>query len=75
MPVEWWLNGEKLATQSSHSLFWQMHPGNWTLEVRSGETEPSHQFSSAVSDFQTEKSGFFNWYPATGTRFVALGYH
>ncbi|MGK7923324.1 MAG: penicillin-binding protein 1C [Trichodesmium sp.] len=35
--VEWWLNGEKLAVNSSNSLFWQLAPGNWTLEVRSAE--------------------------------------
>ncbi len=35
--VEWWLNGEKLAVNFGNSLFWQLTPGKWNLEVRSGE--------------------------------------
>ncbi|WP_339376692.1 hypothetical protein [Chlorogloea sp. CCALA 695] len=33
-PVEWWMNGEKLADEG---LYWVLRPGSWTLEVRSGE--------------------------------------
>jgi penicillin-binding protein 1C len=40
-PVEWWLNGQKLATDSSNSLFWELRPGNWTLQVKSGEMSES----------------------------------
>jgi penicillin-binding protein 1C len=36
-PVEWWLNNQKLVTDSTNSVFWQLRPGNWTLEARSGE--------------------------------------
>lgn len=36
--VEWWLNGEKLAVNSNNSLFWQLTPGQWNLEVRSADT-------------------------------------
>lgn len=35
--VEWWLNGKRLAVNSGNSLFWQLAPGNWTLEVRSAD--------------------------------------
>ncbi|WP_309476450.1 penicillin-binding protein 1C [Scytonema millei] len=27
-PVEWWLNGQKLATQTSDAFFWELRPGN-----------------------------------------------
>ncbi len=57
-PVEWWLNGEKLATQSSHSLFWQLHPGNWTLEVRSGEMSDSVNFQVQLATFKPTRPGF-----------------
>lgn len=33
-PVEWWLNGEKIATTQSNSLFWNMKLGSWELEVK-----------------------------------------
>ena len=35
--VEWWLNGKKLAVNSSNSLFWKLTPGKWNLEVRSAD--------------------------------------
>ena len=57
-PVEWWLNGEKLATQSSDSLFWQLHPGNWTLEVRSGETRDRVNFQVQLATFKPKSRGF-----------------
>ncbi|MDF5712362.1 MAG: penicillin-binding protein 1C [Rhizonema sp. NSF051] len=57
-PVEWWLNGEKLATQSSHSLFWQLHPGNWTLEVRTGETRLHVNFKVQLGTFKPKNRGF-----------------
>ncbi len=35
--MEWWLNGKKLVVNSDNSLFWQLTPGKWSLEVRSAE--------------------------------------
>jgi penicillin-binding protein 1C len=43
-PVEWWLNGEKLSSSSSNSLFWEMKIGEWNLEVRSGDSSDRVSF-------------------------------
>jgi len=32
--VEWRLNGVTIATNKAKSLFWQIRPGTWTLEVK-----------------------------------------
>jgi len=58
MPVEWWLNGQKLATQSSHSLFWSLHPGHWTLEVRSGEMGDRVSFQVQLASSKPTRRGF-----------------
>ncbi len=57
-PVEWWLNGEKLATQQSASLFWPMEPGRWTLEVRSHNERDQVQFDVGLPDPHTAQPGF-----------------
>lgn len=57
-PVEWWLNGEKVATESSNSLFWQLSPGNWTLEVRSGEMRDQVRFQVELADNKRIRRGF-----------------
>lgn len=57
-PVEWWLNGEKLAMNSSNSLFWQLRPGNWTLEVRSGEMLDSVSFQVELAQNRSTRRGF-----------------
>ena len=57
-PVEWRLNGETLATQSTHSFFWLMHPGEWTLEVASGDRRDRVRFQVQVADDQPSRRGF-----------------
>ena len=57
-PVEWLLNGEKLATDSSHSLFWTLRPGNWTLEVRSGEISDKVSFQVELASTRPTRRGF-----------------
>ncbi|MGK7878004.1 MAG: penicillin-binding protein 1C [Xenococcaceae cyanobacterium] len=56
--VEWWLNGEKLATESSNSFFWQLRPGNWTLEVRSGEMTDKVRFQVQLAENRANRRGF-----------------
>lgn len=57
-PIEWWLNGQKLATNSSHSLFWPLSAGNWTLEVKRGEMSDSVNFQVQVSNLRSMRRGF-----------------
>ncbi|HLO52245.1 MAG TPA: penicillin-binding protein 1C [Kamptonema sp.] len=57
-PVEWWLNGKKLAAQSSNSLFWQLKPGEWNLQVKSGEMIDSVRFEVQVAENKSTKRGF-----------------
>lgn len=57
-PVEWWLNGNLLATQASQSLFWPLRPGRWTLEVRQGKTSDRITFDVEVKDEQAPNRGF-----------------
>jgi penicillin-binding protein 1C len=55
--VEWWLNGEKLDTQSTN-LFWYLRPGNWTLEARSGETTDKVSFQVELAKIRPTRRGF-----------------
>ncbi|MGD1699871.1 penicillin-binding protein 1C [Dapis sp. BLCC M229] len=48
--VEWWLNGEKLTVNSGNSFFWQLTPGNWHLEIRSGEIADRVNFEVKLSN-------------------------
>ncbi len=57
-PVEWRLNGQKLAAQSPNSLFWRMAPGAWTLEVKSGEMADRVSFQVQVGDSNNARRGF-----------------
>lgn len=57
-PVEWWLNGKKLTVQSSNSLFWQLKPGEWTLQVKAGERTDRVKFQVQLVDNQSTKRGF-----------------
>ncbi|WP_374796012.1 penicillin-binding protein 1C [Aerosakkonema funiforme] len=57
-PVEWWLNGEKVATQSSNTLFWQLQPGNWTLEIRSKEMSDRVNFQVELAESKSMRRGF-----------------
>ncbi|WP_414751999.1 penicillin-binding protein 1C [Anabaena sp. CCY 9910] len=57
-PIEWWLNGEKLNTQSANSLFWSLRPGNWTLEARSGEMSDKVKFQVKRASIKPTRRGF-----------------
>lgn len=57
-PIEWWLNGKKLATQSSNSLFWQLKPGEWNLQAKSGKMVDSVRFDVRVANNSSRQSGF-----------------
>ncbi|MDZ8066742.1 MAG: penicillin-binding protein 1C [Nostoc sp. DedQUE08] len=57
-PVEWWLNGEKLDTNSANSLFWNLRPGKWTLEARSGEMKDKVSFQVELANIKPTRRGF-----------------
>ncbi|MDZ7955779.1 penicillin-binding protein 1C [Nostoc sp. DedQUE09] len=57
-PVEWWLNGEKLDTNSANSLFWNLRPGKWTLEARSGEMSDKVTFQVELANVKPTRRGF-----------------
>lgn len=57
-PIEWWLNGKKLATQSSNSLFWQLKPGEWNLQAKSGKMVDSVRFEVQIANDNSRRSGF-----------------
>ena len=57
-PVEWWLNGKRLVTQASNSLFWQLSPGNWTLTVKKGSEIVSVNFQVQLAPTGGNRSGF-----------------
>ncbi|BAY48030.1 penicillin-binding protein 1C [Scytonema sp. HK-05] len=56
-PVQWWLNGEKLAT-SSHSVFWTLRPGTWTLEAKSGVRSDKVSFQVELASVKATRRGF-----------------
>jgi penicillin-binding protein 1C len=58
VPVEWWLNGEKLVAQSANSLFWTLHSGNWTLEAKSGEMSDRVNFQVQLASSKPTRRGF-----------------
>lgn len=57
-PVEWWMNGERLATGVSGAVFWSLRPGNWTLEVKSGEMRDRVDFQVELAGNQSSRRGF-----------------
>lgn len=57
-PVEWWLNGAKLDTQSSHSVFWTLRPGKWTLEAKSGVRSDQINFQVELASVKFTRRGF-----------------
>ncbi|BAY08225.1 penicillin-binding protein 1C [Calothrix sp. NIES-2098] len=57
-PVEWRLNGEKLAMDSANSLFWDLRPGKWTLEARSGESSDKVSFLVQLATTKSTRRGF-----------------
>ncbi|MEH2262059.1 penicillin-binding protein 1C [Nostoc sp.] len=58
VPVEWWLNGEKLDTNSANSLFWNLRSGKWTLEARSGEMTDKVSFQVELASIKPTRRGF-----------------
>ncbi|MEL7034712.1 MAG: penicillin-binding protein 1C [Cyanobacteria bacterium J06592_8] len=57
-PVEWWLNGKKLATTAVNSLFWQMQPGDWKLTIKQGDRTESVEFQVRVAEPKPYHQGF-----------------
>lgn len=57
-PVEWWINGQKLATNSANSLFWELRPGSWTLQVKSGEISERVSFQVELAENRPTRRGF-----------------
>ncbi|MGM3306275.1 penicillin-binding protein 1C [Anabaena sp. WFMT] len=58
LPIEWWLNGRQLSTQSTNALFWHLQPGNWTLEARSGEVSDKINFQVELANTKPNRQGF-----------------
>ncbi|WP_353932736.1 penicillin-binding protein 1C [Okeanomitos corallinicola TIOX110] len=56
--VEWWLNGQRLSTQSNNEIFWHLRPGKWRLEARTGKI--SHRINFQVEEryTQSKREGF-----------------
>ncbi len=57
-PVEWRLNGETLAVNFSPSFFWQLRPGQWTLEVKVGKMTDQVRFQVDVAEPRLNRRGF-----------------
>ncbi|WP_242045382.1 penicillin-binding protein 1C [Anabaena catenula] len=57
-PIEWWLNSQKLSTQSTNALFWHLRPGSWTLEARSNQMSDRISFQVELANKQPIRSGF-----------------
>ncbi|WP_066424580.1 penicillin-binding protein 1C [Anabaena sp. 4-3] len=55
--IEWWLNGDRLEGDSS-SLFWDVLPGIWSLEVRSGELRDNVSFQVELAEVRSGRRGF-----------------
>ncbi len=57
-PVEWRLNGQTIASQTSHSVFWTPKPGNWTLQVKSGGRSDQVKFQVQIAETGQTRRGF-----------------
>ncbi|WP_199248461.1 penicillin-binding protein 1C [[Phormidium] sp. ETS-05] len=62
-PVQWWLkgkDGEKLlaTTTKADTLFWSMKPGDWILEVKSGNKTDMVKFQVVLGERQPTRRGF-----------------
>ncbi|MEO1299646.1 MAG: penicillin-binding transpeptidase domain-containing protein, partial [Cyanobacteria bacterium J06636_16] len=57
-PIEWRLNGQPLDSSDKPSLFWPMHPGQWTLEVHSDDQQDQVQFEVELAEDQSTHRGF-----------------
>jgi len=56
--VEWWLNGRKLASQATSSLFWSLRPGEWVLEAKSGDMTDRVRFQVELAENKPNRRGF-----------------
>ncbi|WP_156800348.1 penicillin-binding protein 1C [Thalassoporum mexicanum] len=56
--VDWYLNGQKLATGKAQSVFWQLQPGEWQLEVASGDRRDQVSFTVELAPPPSLKRGF-----------------
>ncbi|MDJ0795772.1 MAG: penicillin-binding protein 1C [Calothrix sp. MO_167.B12] len=58
-PVEWWLNHQKLTTNSDNShLFWTLRPGEWNLQVKSGDMMDKVTFQVQPAKNKSGDRGF-----------------
>ena len=57
-PIEWRLNGQSLNNAGQTSLFWPLQPGQWTLEVQSGEHRDRVQFEVEEAESRPARRGF-----------------
>lgn len=62
--VEWRLNGQRLATQTASSIFWTLQPGNWILQVKSGDRTDQVQFQVEVADARSHPQRGFSFKPS-----------
>jgi len=56
--VEWRLNGQTIASQTSHSVFWTPKPGTWTLQVKSGDMSDQVKFQVQTAETGQTRRGF-----------------
>jgi penicillin-binding protein 1C len=66
-PVEWRMNGHLLATTGSESRFWVMQPGEWQLQVKSGERVDRVSFQVQVAAPRSTRRGFSLKSPPSST--------
>ena len=57
-PIEWQLNGQTLEATGKDSLFWPMRPGQWTLQVQSGDQHDQVQFEVELAEDTPARRGF-----------------
>jgi penicillin-binding protein 1C len=57
-PVAWRLNGQELAIGMAQSVFWQLQPGQWQLEVSSGNHRDRISFTVDLAPPPALKRGF-----------------
>lgn len=56
--VEWWLNGELLATTTEHEVFWPMALGDWELVVKCDGARDQVRFQVRTPDDSPTQRGF-----------------
>ncbi|NJK36431.1 MAG: penicillin-binding protein 1C [Oscillatoriales cyanobacterium RM2_1_1] len=57
-PIEWRLNHQKLAVESSANLFWEVPEGEWELQVQQGENRDLIQFQVRAAESKPYHRGF-----------------